>query len=265
MTGVDSTTGRAIAKPRELKFMSGYEVANELKNYFKAYYQFKANQSGAIASRNARLVFKNFKDGEFLIIEIITATFDRAAERSFIYDYKIEAKVIAQFKFESPDLGFFESLDQTINGYVAKIDAARGILLGGQEVLRQIESSYDSTILEPMRKIGLAAKALAGLQITAADMGNKITKNTLTATDSLAILTVIKDQKKLAETGQSADVPESITNQELPNDLEAATSNDGAQTIVALNATLYDLPLEQMPAKTQDAMDGEIASVSEAS
>lgn len=262
MTGVDSTTGRAIAKPREIKFMSGYEVANELKNYFKAYYQFKANPTGSIDPTNARLVFKNFKDGEFLIIEIINADFDRTAERSFIYDYKIEAKVIKQFKFESPALGFFERLDQIINKVVSKIDVARGIFLGGQEVLRQVESSYESTVLEPMRKIGLAAKAFAGLQITAADVGNRIVKNTATAADSLSILTVIKDQKKLARTGQDATIPESIQNQALPSDLNAAVSNNGTQTIVDLNETLYDLPLQQMPQKTQDAMGSEIEDVS---
>lgn len=252
MTGVDSTTGRAIAKPRELKFMSGFEVANELKNYFRSYYQAKAVDPQGF--RDDRLVFKNFKDGEFFIIEIMDYTSDRSAEKPMMYDYKIEAKVLATFKFAPPARGFFEKLDDIINTVVSKIDVARGIFLGAQEVLRQVESSYEATVLEPMRRIGLAAKAFAGIQITAADIGNRIVKNTATAADSLNILKIIRDQKALARSGQSDSVPQSFQDQELPTDLEAAVSNRGNQTIVDLNETLFDIPLTQMPQKTQDAM-----------
>lgn len=258
MTGVDSTTGRAIAKPKELKFMSGYEVANEFKNYLRAYYQYKFNgQKKGDSSITAQLIFKNFKDGEFYIIEIVDSTWDRSADRSFMYDYKIECAVLGLYKFKAKGLDFFDSLDKKINSVVSKIDVARGVLLGAQEILRQVEASYESTVLEPMRKIGLAAKAFAGLQTTAADIGNRIIKNTATAADSLNILKVIKDQKKLARTGEDATIPQSIQNQDLPVDLEQAVANQGTQLIVDLSKTLYDLPLQAMPKKTQDAMTGE--------
>jgi hypothetical protein len=262
MTGVNSTTGRAIAKPNDLKYKSGYEVANELKNYIKAYYEFKANPTGSIDPKNARLLFKNFKDGEFLIIEIIDFTSDRNADRSLIYDYKIDAKVLAHFSFAPPGKSFFEELDSQINRVVSKIDVARGIFLSRQELLRQIESSYDNTILEPMRKIGLAAKALGGISITAADIGNRIIKNTVTALDSLNILQVIQDQKNAARTGQSTTVALSIQNQELPRDLNQATQNRGADTITELDATLFELPLSTLPESTQNSMIQEIEDAS---
>lgn len=261
LTGVDSTTGRAIAKPRELKFMSGYEVANELKNYFKVYYQYKATFPDA--SRDDRLVFKNFKDGEFLIIEVLGYESDRNADRPLMYDYKIEAKVLTQFKFQAGDLDFFGKLDQKINKIVSKIDVARGIFLGAQEVLRQVESTYDATVLEPMRKIGLAAKALAGIPITAADVGNRIIRNTMTAADSLNILNVIKAQQEQAKSGtsvggDSSGVPERIQNVSLPTDLQAAVANQGSQTIIDLNDALLDIPLEQLPEKVRDEMVAEV-------
>lgn len=260
MTGVDITTGQAIAKPKELKFKSGYEVFRLFRNYLKAYEAFKSKPTAL--SRDARLIFKNFKDGEFLIVELMDFTMDRSAERGLLYDYKIEFKVIAEFKFEAPALGFFENLDAMINKVVSKIDVARGIFLGVQETLRQIESSYNSTVLEPMRKVGLAAKALAGIAITASDIGNRIIKNTVTAADSLNIFKVIKEQQELAKTGQSATVPTSFQNASLPNDLKAAAANNGAQGVIDLNETLLDVPLAQMPESTQDAMIAEVDAAS---
>lgn len=260
MTGVDITTGQAIAKPKELKFKSGYEVFRLFRNYLKAYEAYKSRPTAQ--SREARLVFKNFKDGEFLIVELLDFTMDRSAERGLLYDYKIEFKVIAEFRFEAPALGFFENLDAQINRVVSKIDTARGIFLGVQETLRQIESSYNSTVLEPMRKVGLAAKALAGIAITASDIGNRIIKNTVTAADSLNILKVIKEQQDLAKTGQSATVPQSFQDAPLPADLEAAAANQGAQAVVDLNEALLDVPMAQMPEATQDAMVEEVDAAS---
>ena len=62
MTGVDITTGQAIAKPKELKFKSGYEVFRLFRNYLKAYDAYKATAE----DEDARLIFKNFKDGIFV-------------------------------------------------------------------------------------------------------------------------------------------------------------------------------------------------------
>ncbi len=260
MSGVDITTGQAIAKPKELKFKSGYEVFRLLKNYLMAYEAYKSRPSAQ--SRKARMLFKNFKDGEFLVVELLKFDMERSAARGLLYDYRIEFKVIAEFKFESPSAGFFESLDGMINKVVSKIDVAKGIFLGIQETLRQIESSYNSTILEPMRKIGLAAKALGGIALTASDIGNRIVKDTCTAASCLNIFKVIKEQQQAAKTGESGSIPQSIQNVKLPTNLEAAAARQGPQAIVNLGAALIDIPLSQMPQRTQEAMDAEIERVS---
>ncbi len=261
MTGVDSTTGRAIAKdPGAIKYKSGYEVFIELRNWFKVYYQVKATFPDE--SRDQRMVFKNFKDGEFLIVELLDFTMDRTASRSLLYDYKMEFKVLSTFNFDAPVKSFLGDIDSRINKAVSKIDTARGIFLGTQEILRKIESSYNSTVLEPLRKINLAAKALAGIPITAADVGNRIVNNTVTSLDSLNIMKTIKEQQELAKTGQDATVPQSLSDAPLPEDLEAAASNNGAQNIIDLNEALLDIPVAQLPASTQESMPAEIEDAS---
>lgn len=260
LAGVDVTTGKAIAKPDEIKYRSGYEVFQDLRNWFRVYYQYKKQNNSEI-SRGYRLVFKNFKDGEFLIVELLKFTMDRSAPRSLLYDYKMEFKVIASFNFDPPKKSALENLDDLLNKAVSKIDTARGIFLRTQEILRNIESTYEATVLEPLRKISLAAKALAGIQITAADVGNRIITNTMTAADSLDILKTIREQKQAAQTGESASVPLSIQNTELPTDLNSTVSNQGSQAVTSLNAVLLDIPLNNLPQSTVDAMDEETEDV----
>ena len=101
--GVNKRSGTAIFQPRELRFASGYEVFIRLRNYFKAYYEVKKSNKDE-NTRAARLVFKNFKDGEFLIIEVPKFTMKRNSSRPHRYDYTITAKVLGSFEFESDGL-----------------------------------------------------------------------------------------------------------------------------------------------------------------
>lgn len=260
MSGVDATTGKAIAKPNEIKYKSGYEVFQDLRNWFKVYYEYKKVNKSERA-RGYRMVFKNFKDGEFLIVELIKFTMEKTAARSLLYDYRMDFKVLASFRFDSPAKGLLENLDDLLNKVVSKIDVARGIFLAVQSTLRNIESTYNATILEPLRKISLATKALAGIPITAADVGNRIIKNTVTGLGALNILKTIRDQQKAAKTGQSVSIPQRIQEVSLPTDLDAAVANNGSDTIVGLNAALLDIPLNSMPKATVESMDNEITDV----
>lgn len=257
LAGVDQTTGRAIAKPNQIKYKSGQEVFLELRNWFKVYYQYKA-QNLTTFGKNYRLVFKNFKDGEFLIVELLKFTMKRTAERSLLYDYEMEFKVLSHLKFTNPKLDDFAKFDEAFNKIVQKIDTARGIFLRSQEIIRNIESTYDSAVLEPLRKISLATKALAGIPITAADAGNRIIKNTATEADALNILQNIKEQQEQAAGGQSEDVPDSILSKNLPSDLKSSASNDGASAITSLDDVLLDVPLNALPQSTLDAIPNEI-------
>tara|TARA_R110000868_G_C10973188_1_gene771497 strand:+ start:36296 stop:38401 length:2106 start_codon:yes stop_codon:yes gene_type:complete len=261
MAGVDLQTGKVIAKPDDLKFKSGHEVFTELRNWFRTYYQYKKTFKTE-QSRNLRLVFKNFKDGEFLIVELIKFNLDRTAERSFLYDYEMNFKVIGYFSFKDPAKTDLEKFDDMLNRALQKIDTARGIFLASQELLRTVESSYNSTVIEPLRRISLAAKAFAGIGITAADCGNRIIKNTITAAGALDIMKTIKDQQDAAQTGSDASIPQSIQNANVPTDLRSAAGNQGADIVVGLNEAMLDISADELPEATNIAMVAETESAS---
>lgn len=243
--GVDVETGEAIFQPSSLKYRSGYEVFHLLENWLRSYYEYKKVE-GKNAS-NMRLVFKNYKDGEFSIVDLMDFKMTRQASRSFLYDYEIEFKVIAQLNFEELDndtTDFENALDTAL----ALIDSARGVFLRAQDILRQIESTYNAVVLGPLRKIALALKALKGVEVVAADVKSSIVRNTVNAKDTLAILLGINSQFETAKIEGNLDPRlNSVT---LPNDLEAAANSQETLALDALGEGLMTIPLSKYPQQT---------------
>lgn len=185
--GVDRKTGEAIFQPKELKYKSGFEVFIHLRNWFRSYYEWK-KQQGALA-KDYRLVFKNYKDGEFLIVELESFEMDRQAARSLLYDYKLEFKVLSHFQFlsKNSETNFLTDTENLIQNALDKINKARGVFLRTQGILRQIESTYDASVLEPLRQSTLAIKALLGVPIVAADISSRTLVNTVSTASALLI------------------------------------------------------------------------------
>lgn len=257
--GVDIKTGTAIFQPSEMKYKSGYEVFLMLRNYFKTYYEAKKTFAGLEESRNARLIFKNFKDGEFLIIELTNFTMDRQAAKPHLYDYKIECKVLGHYSFSVPRAsGFLANLEDTFNTVVSKIDFARGTFLRTQGILRQVESTYNDAVLEPLRKIGLAVKAFQGIPLVASDISKRTIKNTMNAANNLAFMTSIKDTQKAGKTSTSGVNP-SIEALKLPSDLASAVATQGIDIITNLGVVLMDLPVTAFPSSVTNALGNDIA------
>lgn len=208
--GVNRKTGEAIFQPKELKYKSGYEVFIHLRNWFRTYYEWKKTQRSA--GSNYRLVFKNYKDGEFLIVELISFEMDRQAAKSFLYDYKLEFKVLSHFSFTRPDSknnSFLENVDSLVSDALDKITTARGVFLRTQGILRQVESTYDSTVLEPLRQSTLACKALLGVPLVAADISSRTLVNTVSTAGALAIVAQeVANTATLGVTGKSQTLAE---------------------------------------------------------
>lgn len=258
--GVDIKTGTGIFQPNDLKYHSGYEVFQLLRNYFKTYYETKRGGFGfSEEASRARLVFKNFKDGEFLIIELINFTMERQAAKPHLYDYKIECKVLGQYTFKTPgSSGFLSDLEDTFNTVVSKIDLARGTFLRTQGILRQVESTYNDAVIEPLRKIGLAVKAFQGIPLLAGDISKRTIKNTMNAANSVAFLTGIKDQQKAGKTSTTG-VDATISAVKLPADIQAAVANQGADIVADLGPVLMVLPVTAFPASVTSALGDDIA------
>ncbi len=235
--GASSRTGKAIFQPDELKYRSGYEVFLRLRNWFKAYYQFKKIKQEGTGVEDARLVFKNFKDGEFLIVELIKFSGKRSASRKTLYDYTLNFRILGRMGFKEPEgpegiFGVLADVDSVVNTAVDGIDTARGVFLRSQGILRQVESSYEATVIEPMRKAALAVKAFTGVGTVAADMSNKAIKANVSVPAALAILLGIKDAQDEARKGTGGD--DRLTAVDLPANLEKAAETNGADAITEI-------------------------------
>lgn len=263
--GASKITGRAIAQPNELKYFSGYEVFLKLRNYFRAYYEMKRERKDD-AARSARLVFKNFKDGEMLIIEVPKFSMKRSATRPFMYDYTINAMVIGNVSFRSEEQSnnVFDRIskgdfDGAIELAVGYIDEARGIFLRSQDIVRQIEATYQTVILEPLRKTGLAVKAFMGVGTLLADLGPKLTKETVSTKDTLQIMLGIKNIQDTNRNQGTLDPR--LENVVIPTNLDRVVSENGSNLLLnlpddssmALSSTM--LPLGSQNALLQDQQD----------
>ena len=254
--GVNRQTGEAYFTPGGLKYKSGYEVFIELRNFFKAYYEFK--NTGQL-DKNARIVWKNYKDGEFLVIELMSFNMKRAAGRPFLYDYDIDCKVLKAFDFNPPQAGFLSDIENKINDAVSKIEAARGALLGAQGALRQVESTFNSTVLEPLRLITLTVKTAVGTALTLADVGTRIITNTFALGGITALLVgLFADQEEARRTGGGT---QTLLDANLPTDPAAAAASLGADAIIGLGPLLQEVDLGDAPEATRDAAEQEIAEL----
>ena len=187
-TGLYPRKGSELRKPSknnsnsgiltgDLMSKTGYQEFQELRNYFRAYSEYK-KQVGDL-NRAAIMIFINRKDNEQLIIEPLSFTMERQAPKSFLYDYKIICKVIDTYVpgkavgFE----GILEQLDSGIDKVVDTISEARSILSNGIDILTSLEREVANTILDPLREVSLFVKTVQNVGRTIADMNYRFVSN----------------------------------------------------------------------------------------
>src|SRR6266481_2870716 len=264
--GVDRKTGEGIFQPKQLKYKSGYEVFLHLRNWFRTYYEFKKKQGKA--AKDFRLIFKNYKDGEFLVVELLSFEMDRNASKPFMYDYKLEFKVLANFEFTAPNTepNFLSKLEDALQTALDYSNLARGVFLRTQGILRQIESTYNITVLEPMRVATLAIKAALGVPLVAADISTRTIINTISQAKALLITAseaakfasfgLLGQSQTLAEIGSLVDKRVGtlkktldITNQNI--------NQQGSAGLSSLGAVAMQTDAGLMPQKTLDVTSDE--------
>ena len=251
--GVNKQTGAAIFGPGSFQEKSGYEVFQALRNYFKAYYEFK--NTGQL-DKNARLVWKNYKDGEFLVIELMSFNMKRSAGRPFLYDYDIDCKVLKSFTFNAPEPGFLSDIENKINDAINKIENARGIFLGFQGSLRQVESTFNARILEPLRLIGVTVKTFIGTALVLGDVGTRIIRGTIALGGLTAILSSLLASQ--SEGRRIGGVSQTLLDANIPTDPAAAAEALGADALLNLGPLLQEVDLGDAPEETRNAIEKEI-------
>lgn len=98
LLGVFKGTGLAIGKPDELQYRSGYEVFQHFRQWMKSYHEMKSKPG----NEKMRMLFRNYKDWEFLYVEPLKFTMKRDAAEPLEYKYFIQFKVLGVQVIEKP-------------------------------------------------------------------------------------------------------------------------------------------------------------------
>ncbi len=98
LLGAFKGTGLAIGKPDELQYRSGYEVFQHFRQWMRAYHEVKAQPK----SQGIRMMFRNYKDWEFLYVEPLKFTMKRDAQKPLLYNYTISFKVLGVHSIDKP-------------------------------------------------------------------------------------------------------------------------------------------------------------------
>lgn len=161
---ISGTTGM-----RPDPYKSGYEWLQEIRNYFRAYAEFKKDPN----QKEAQLVFINRKDNEWLIVEPEDFTVERTAGSAFMYNYRITLRVIGS---RGPIVAggflgdFFAEVDGIIDTATDYIYGARNLFYTSIATINALNRDFINTILGPIEAIGITLKTAKGLPITLADL-----------------------------------------------------------------------------------------------
>lgn len=247
--GVDLKTGKPVlASKSDLKQASGFEVFNELRNYFRAYHEFKKDSN----NKDYVLVFKNFKDGEFLIIEVPKFSMKRSAASPMLYNYSIQARVLGQVSFAPQDTNWAQNLDGYVEDALNILTDAQGVLLGAQDILRQVSNTYSQVVLEPIRKLGLVLKAFVGVGYVASDVGSSIANQTMSLGDILALDLGLKNQVNNQQNdGNLNPALEPLTKSNAFNSIAPKSTTTPSAYLNSLpGSSITAVPISLFPSKT---------------
>jgi len=143
---------------------SGFEEFHELRSYIRAYVEQKR-----IDDRNEgelRLVFRNFKDSEFLFVEPQKFTMKRSSQRATLYDYVIQLKAIgvadAPDKAKGDNFGLLGDIFDVLETATDAINTATATIQASIGLLRRAEQNIENKILGPLIAINNAALAIKG-------------------------------------------------------------------------------------------------------
>jgi len=181
--GAFSDTGNPIFQVGH----SGYKEFHELRTYFRAYAEAKRTEDRS--ESELRMVFKNFKDNEYLFVEPQKFTMKRSADKPFHYDYSISLKGIGVASgIKPPQLDFFEKINAVLEDIQDYLDAAVKIIRASSGILLRFQRDINSTLLGPLLALRQAIAAIKGgraLYLTQLGITRKIIDDLLSKTNDI--------------------------------------------------------------------------------
>lgn len=144
---------------------SGYQEFHELRSYFRAYVEAKRKDSRSEHGGELRMIFKNYKDNEYIFVEPQKFVMKRSASRAMLYEYQINMKGIGVASGDIPNEGFgglVGDIISQVDSALSKIEYATDIINGSIGIIRKTERDISNTLLNPLRELNLALLAIKG-------------------------------------------------------------------------------------------------------
>lgn len=267
--GVDSLTGVALGQPDQLPFRSGYEVFQHFRAWMKGYHESKKFP----LKENLRMIFRNYKDWEFLYVEPLEFIMKRDASKPLLYNYQIKFKVLGHVPQPQPLLPFLA--DVTTGVLNKALDTLRNAL-DLSEIFREILGATVGRSIDEinnsMREVILATKVSAGQPLDFSDISKNIIEEKITNRDAQAILKQISEMIKTVgenpnaftqvNKGDSAYLPpdpkatsDSLASAGDPKNTNANPKAELVKAFEFLNPKLKSqLDLSQLPENAQNAL-----------
>lgn len=158
--GADANSGNPIMASGH----SGFQEFHELRSYFRVYVE--AKRLDGRDNGELRMVFKNFKDNEFLFVEPQKFSMKRSASRPMMYDYAISLKgigVSTNINNGSDDSNsFLKDVDNVLGRAQAYLDLSVQVINGSVGAIRRFERDIVNTVLNPLRSVNTALVAVRG-------------------------------------------------------------------------------------------------------
>lgn len=246
--GGQARNSSTTAGAQGIKNASGFESFKRLQNWFRAFYLYVDANPDAL---QYRLVFNNYREGEFWVVELLNFVQDQDAANPLHMFYNLSFKIIGSKS--APGKPALEGLDGALaqaddwyGAAIDKVDNVRAVFMGSQDILRQVDANFEAAIIEPLRRASLAVKAASNTASTLADLGPNTMKKFATASSLLATMLGLKDFQAAQAVSSS---PVEQTSVKIPVNLDNAVANQGADLLLNLPPDVqFNLDLSTMPA-----------------
>lgn len=229
--GVNPATGVANGQTDDLKFRSGYEVFQHFRAWIKGYHESKKFP----LKQNLRMIFRNYKDWEFLYVEPLKFSMKRSASKPLMYEYTIQFKVLSHVPNPQSIASF---LGGVIGGVTSRASEACNNFkkLSTKSIFTGIGSI--NQLSESYRQVQLAIKNNAKQPFDLSDMSVRSISEFVTARESQDVLKAIGDKISQARFQPSAHALSGGDSSELPGlavSAQIATATNRKKPLTQIN------------------------------
>lgn len=241
--GVFKGTGNAIGQPDDLKFRSGYEVFQHFRSWMKAYHEMKAQKD----KTQMRMLWRNYKDWEFLYVEPIKFTMKRDASKPLLYNYYIQFRVLGVLVIEKP---LFDLAVAKLNEISSAVVNTYALIKKNKAVTETI-TGVITDLEESVNNLKMALKAANQDDLKLSDMSKSLAQK-LSYKETLSVLGAFGNS--MVQNGN--DVKTAEQSGSVPNDKDPTKTG---LSLVSLSKNANGVDSKALTSKLTGLLDNETA------